>query len=51
MAQPSRQDIRRDGFVYPAQGYELHWANMPDDDRLDLVEMLTTDHELALATL
>ncbi len=39
MAQPSRQDIRRDGFVCLTQGYELHLANMPDDDRLDLVEM------------
>jgi hypothetical protein len=36
MAQPSRQDIRRGGFVYPTQA---SLANMPDDGRLDLVEM------------
>ena len=39
MAQPSRQDIRRGGFVYLPQRYELHLANKPDDDRFDLVEI------------
>ncbi|MDA9510932.1 hypothetical protein XI09_41015 [Bradyrhizobium sp. CCBAU 11386] len=39
MARSSRQDIRRGGFVYPPQRYELHLANKPDEVRFDLVEM------------
>jgi hypothetical protein len=39
MVKPSRHYIRRGGFVYRSQPYEISLANRPDDDRSDLVEM------------